>query len=313
MRDRCNIKFARARDRLLAPQAASITPGARAVLSMSCSFVKLFASITDSSIWSENNETRILWVTMLAMSDQFGRIYAAVPGLAHRARLSIQETEIGLRRFLAPDPFSRCKDNDGRRIEEIDGGWRLLNYFHYRELRDQDVRREQNRLAKQRQRQKEKTMLKGHHDVSNCQQSQPRSAQVEVEAEAEYICVGCNGICTPTPSNSPPAADTTPQVSQNQKRNQDNNKFQNAPSLTQSFEYFNSTPGNFSRAEIKRAWQSFEACAVDGIWMWGKRPVTDWRHALECRINDSRDRNPNQDTSRKSDETIIKAIRAIRP
>jgi hypothetical protein len=36
--------------------------------------------------------------------------------------------------LLAPDPDSRTKDHDGRRIEAIEGGWLILNYLKYREV-----------------------------------------------------------------------------------------------------------------------------------------------------------------------------------
>jgi hypothetical protein len=91
---------------------------------------------------------------MLSMADQLGRIHAAIPGLAHRARVSLKATEEALELFLQPDPYSRSKEHDGRRIEVIDGGWRLLNYSIYREQKDEDARREKNRIYQQRFRDK---------------------------------------------------------------------------------------------------------------------------------------------------------------
>ncbi len=75
------------------------------------SFTKLFSSITDSSIWSESSDTKVIWVTMLAMCDQFGRVNAAIPGLAKRAGVSIEATETALNKFLSPDPYSRTKES----------------------------------------------------------------------------------------------------------------------------------------------------------------------------------------------------------
>lgn len=101
---------------------------------MGHTFVKLFSSITDSTVWGEPDSTRLVWITMLAMTDQHGHINASVPGLAHRARVPIGDCEAALRTFLSPDPYSRTAEYDGRRIEVIDGGWRLLNYQKYREF-----------------------------------------------------------------------------------------------------------------------------------------------------------------------------------
>lgn len=144
---------------------------------MSVTFTKLFSSITESTVWCEPDRTRLVWITMLAMADWNGRIWASVPGLANRARVPVEDAESALQTFLAPDRYSRTPDHDGRRIEPIEGGWRLLNYTKYRELRDQATRREQNRQAKQRQRKSAKTLT-----VS---QGQPLSAHAEAEVDTE--------------------------------------------------------------------------------------------------------------------------------
>lgn len=148
---------------------------------MSQNFTKLFAGITDSTVWAEPDRTRIVWITMLAMADQFGRVFASVPGLAHRARVPKDDTSVALKAFLSPDPDSRTKDYEGRRIETIDGGWRLLNHGKYREMRSEVDRQEQNRLAQARWRVKQRSSA----GISNSKQSKPRSAQAEAEAEAK--------------------------------------------------------------------------------------------------------------------------------
>ena len=45
-------------------------------------YTKLFNSILASTVWSEPNETRIVWITLLAMADKNGIIEGSVPGLA---------------------------------------------------------------------------------------------------------------------------------------------------------------------------------------------------------------------------------------
>lgn len=96
-------------------------------------YTKLFSSIVTSSIWREDNVTRIIWVTMLALADATGRVDAAVPGLAAAANVDVDECERALAKLLSPDKYSRTKDHDGRRIEECEGGWAILNYAYYRE------------------------------------------------------------------------------------------------------------------------------------------------------------------------------------
>lgn len=69
---------------------------------------------------------------MLAMKDKDGVIEASIPGLADMARITLEECEEGLTRLSSPDRYSRTKDHDGRRIQEIDGGWIVLNHEKYR-------------------------------------------------------------------------------------------------------------------------------------------------------------------------------------
>jgi hypothetical protein len=101
-------------------------------------FTKLFSSITESTIWSESSDVRLVWITMLAMADRRGRVWASVPGLANRARVPLADCREALAKFLGPDPDSRTQAFEGRRIEVIDGGWRLLNYEKYRQIRDDE-------------------------------------------------------------------------------------------------------------------------------------------------------------------------------
>jgi hypothetical protein len=147
---------------------------------LSLTFTKLFNSITESTIWVEPYPTRIVWVSMLAMADRKGRIWASVPGLARRAGVTLEECEKALERFQAPDKYSRTPDNEGRRIEPIDGGWKLLNYDKYRTLRDEEARREY-----QREWDRENRPHPRKSDSSDKSRPAPTKAEAEAEAEAE--------------------------------------------------------------------------------------------------------------------------------
>lgn len=82
---------------------------------------------------------------MLAMSNKEGVVEGSVPGLAKVAGLTLEETSDAIKRLSEPDFWSRTKTNEGRRIVEIDGGWRLLNHGKYRALMSAEERREYNR------------------------------------------------------------------------------------------------------------------------------------------------------------------------
>ena len=114
------------------------------------SYAKLHSSILDSTIWLEPHHVVRVWIAMLAMKDQHGVVAASIPGLAVRARVELTECEEALAKFMSPDPYSRTKDFDGRRIEEVDGGWQLLNHVKYREIDSEDDRRRKDAERQQR-------------------------------------------------------------------------------------------------------------------------------------------------------------------
>src|SRR6266568_4527809 len=143
-------------------------------------YTKLFNSILASTIWDEDKDTKILWITMLAMSDMQGKIEASIPGLAHLARIGVPETEAGLKKLLASDPYSRTKEHDGRRIAEIDGGWLILNRAKYREKMTADERREY-RAGWMRNKRKDER----EQGVNSREQTCTVLTQVEVEVEVE--------------------------------------------------------------------------------------------------------------------------------
>ena len=134
-------------------------------------YVKLFGSILDSSIWSEDASTRLVWITMLAMANKEGFVRSSVSGLARRANVPLEDTRKALQILADPDDDSGSPEYDGRRIEAEEGGWLLLNYQKYREVKTQqqldDARRQ--RL---------------HYQRKKCETSQTSRTYAEAEAEA---------------------------------------------------------------------------------------------------------------------------------
>lgn len=138
-------------------------------------FTKLFSSIISSSIWRASKDTKVVWITMLAMCDKEGEVWASVGGLADMARVTREECQKALEELLAPDPDSRTKEHEGRRIEAIDGGWRVLNYRKYRELGRTEERREYFAEHKRQAR----------AAVHTCPQKSTMSPIAEAEANTE--------------------------------------------------------------------------------------------------------------------------------
>lgn len=116
------------------------------------SYTKLHQSILTSTVWLENNSTRIVWITLLALADKNGEVESGIPGLASISRVTLPECIAAIETFLAPDKFSRTTDDDGRRIVEIEGGWQILNHEKYRLKASQDERRKRDRDRQRRKR-----------------------------------------------------------------------------------------------------------------------------------------------------------------
>jgi hypothetical protein len=108
------------------------------------SYTKLFSSIVTSTIWTEDADTCKVWVTMLAIANRHGEVQASIPGLAQIAGMTLESTELAISKFLAPDRYSRTSDDEGRRIEKIDGGWILLNHAKYRAMASKDEEKSAN-------------------------------------------------------------------------------------------------------------------------------------------------------------------------
>lgn len=135
-------------------------------------FTKLWSEIVASSIWSEDDKTRIVWITLLAMSDAAGHVRAALPGLADLSRVSFEDCKRAVQILESPDAYSRDKEHDGRRITPEPGGWLILNYSKFRartgrELSD-DPRRAYQREWMRRKRQQQTA---AGESVNICQRS----------------------------------------------------------------------------------------------------------------------------------------------
>jgi hypothetical protein len=149
-------------------------------------FAKLFSSITESSLWSEPKEVRLLFVTMLAKADQTGLVEASLPGLARVANLSLDETITALQILQAPDPYSKNPDNEGRRVLQVPRGFVLLNYEDYRARRNTEERQEYMRsYMKEYRKQRKQSVNTSKQPLADVIHSEPQLAQAEAEAEAE--------------------------------------------------------------------------------------------------------------------------------
>lgn len=96
-------------------------------------FTKLFSTITTSSVWVASDKTLRVWVAMLAQANAEGMVEGSVPGFANLCLMDVPTFQAAIKPLLEPDEFSRSAENEGRRLQQVAGGWRILNYLKYRE------------------------------------------------------------------------------------------------------------------------------------------------------------------------------------
>ena len=114
-------------------------------------YTPIFSKIVDSSLWGESDVVVKVFLTLLAKKDGDNVVRGNAYNIAQWAKKTEQEVLEALRVLSSPDtrrvepqPFQ------GRRIEKVDEGWRLLNGEFY-----QNLMREVNRRAYKAQKQRE--------------------------------------------------------------------------------------------------------------------------------------------------------------
>lgn len=122
-------------------------------------YAKVYTQIFDSSI-AENYEVRHFFEDMLKLADVTGVVDITAEAISRRINLPIEKVLFGLGELMKPDPKSRSHDHEGRRLLALDShrdwGWQIVNYQHYRELKDEATRRLYFRDAKRRERARKK-------------------------------------------------------------------------------------------------------------------------------------------------------------
>jgi hypothetical protein len=117
-------------------------------------YAKLFSDIVESSIWDEPSDICKVWITLLALADSDGYVRGSPGWLAGKSRVSIDACKSAIGKFQKPDHKSRTPDHEGRRIEQLDDGWLILNYLLFRDRLSSDPKASATRERVRRHRQR---------------------------------------------------------------------------------------------------------------------------------------------------------------
>ena len=168
-------------------------------------FAKVFGQIFDSSI-AEDYNCRRMFMDLLVLADPTGAIDMTLEAISRRTNVPLEQVTRYISELCQPDAKSRSDLHEGKRLIPLDSrrdwGWQIVNYLHYRKLRDQEALRSYFRDAQRRRREKNRAVkdagltdmtkidtngqsLTPSSSSTSCSSSKSRCTQ----KEAEDFCV----------------------------------------------------------------------------------------------------------------------------
>lgn len=168
-------------------------------------FVKLDCKMLDSTTWIDR-EAREVFITALLMarpyelteatpqirirslhktgwqvpSGWYGFVPAAGIGIVRRAGINLKSGLLALERLGAPEPESRSREYDGRRLVRINGGFIVLNYMKHWDRDETGAERQRRYRMRQAARGGNAvTSVTSRNEVTN------KNKEVEVDKDKE--------------------------------------------------------------------------------------------------------------------------------
>lgn len=157
-------------------------------------FAKVFEQIFDSSI-AQDYTIRHMFIDLLILADQTGAVDMTPDAIARRTNVPQETVERCISELCQPDVKSRSPLEDGKRLVPLDShrdwGWRIVNYQHYRKIRDQEARRSYFRDYQRKRRRKERAVKDTEVNKVNRVETSasPSSSKSRcTQTEAEEFC-----------------------------------------------------------------------------------------------------------------------------
>jgi hypothetical protein len=183
-------------------------------------WIPLWTSTVDSTLWEEGPDTRVMFLTMLMLRDPDQVVRLPLRVLAKKANLdenreqAYLKAEAALKVLEEEDKHSlERQEHGGRRIERVEGGWLVINGQKY----DDEMRNLYSRMRKtkkQRERRESARAAEEGGGVLNLRLGRSRPLNGEAAAmlsdeagaaqiEADILAKAAGGL-TPTPVPQPP-------------------------------------------------------------------------------------------------------------
>jgi hypothetical protein len=157
-------------------------------------FAKVFSQIFDSSI-AEDYNCRRMFMDLLILADSDGVVDMTLEAISRRTNVPLEEVRKYITELCQPDPLSRSQLEEGKRLVPIDShrewGWKIVNYPHYREIRDEEARRTYFRDYQRDRRKKQSDSVKDSH-LTNGDGSGQKFSPASASASASASPSACN-------------------------------------------------------------------------------------------------------------------------
>lgn len=99
-------------------------------------YTPVFDSVFQGTLCGKWPDTGV-WLCLLALADRHGHIDMTLPYISAVTGVPVSTLSECIDRFMRPDPHSRTRDDDGRRLRLLDDsrswGWIVVNHGKYRE------------------------------------------------------------------------------------------------------------------------------------------------------------------------------------
>lgn len=104
------------------------------MLDMAETFIPLMSSTIRSSLWSLSGDCIKVFLTLALEAGPDGVVIASIDGIRRIVDLPIDSVKAHIVTLESPDEHSKdiARGGDGRRLERVSGGWRVVNMDWYR-------------------------------------------------------------------------------------------------------------------------------------------------------------------------------------
>jgi hypothetical protein len=107
---------------------------------------KIWMSLFEGSLYAAGWEAIFTFMILITFANKKGEVQMSLDHLSGRTNVPKEILEKGISALMEPDPESKSKSDDGRRIvlmdESITWGWRIVNYEMYAKARDMEAIRQ---------------------------------------------------------------------------------------------------------------------------------------------------------------------------